>query len=93
MAVETPWFASKVEAPRCGVKRMFLALINGESITGSFSNTSRAAPEIVPSLSAMRSAFSSMIPPLAQLIICAVGFIIFKRSRSNRPTVESVFGT
>ncbi len=72
---------------------MLLAFTNGESVTGSLSNTSRAAPEIIPSLSATRRAFSSMMPPLAQLTICAVGFIIFKRSRSNKPTVESVFGT
>ena len=66
--------ASTVDAPKCGVTTIFSCAIKGESIGGSCSKTSNAALLINPSSKAFTRALSSMIPPLATLIICKLDF-------------------
>src|SRR5437870_620893 len=57
--------ASCVEAPRWGVNTVFGAARIGLPVGGSFSNTSRAAPAIVPDVSASARAASCTISPRA----------------------------
>ncbi|OQC71333.1 MAG: hypothetical protein BWX50_00480 [Euryarchaeota archaeon ADurb.Bin009] len=50
--------------------------MSGESVGGSDSKTSTAAPATLPLAIASASAFSSMIPPRAQLINRTPSFIV-----------------
>nr|WP_207955787.1 hypothetical protein [Rubrobacter marinus] len=61
-------WASTVLAPRWGVTTTFGRPKSGDSVVGSSLKTSRAAPAITPSLSALYSAVSSTIPPRATLM-------------------------
>mmetsp|Transcript_44891 Transcript_44891/g.111258 ORF Transcript_44891/g.111258 Transcript_44891/m.111258 type:complete len:261 (-) Transcript_44891:479-1261(-) len=87
--------ASSVEAPRCGVAMQRGCLMSGHSdcAGGSLSNTSSAAAAMWPELSASSSAFSSMIPPRAQLTIRAPGFIVARLPSLMSPRVSSSSGT
>ena len=68
-----------MEAPKCGVRIIFGADINGLSTgKGSDSNTSNAAPAILFSISTFDKSFSLIIPPLATLMILASFFIFIK---------------
>ena len=57
--------ASLVEAPRCGVTTTLSNAKSGESVVGSFANTSSAAPPRCPLSIALASASSSTMPPRA----------------------------
>ena len=68
-----------MEAPKCGVRIIFGADINGLSTgKGSDSNTSNAAPAILFSVSAFDKSSSLIIPPLATLMILAPFFIFIR---------------
>ncbi len=60
--------ASSVEAPRCGVTITLSNVSKSLSSGGSFSKTSRAQAAIIPDFKPLANAFSSTIPPRAQLI-------------------------
>ena len=97
-ATETPAFscASSVDAPRCGVTTTFGRLSSGKAVPsvagGSLVNTSRPAPAISPSVSAVYSASSSMRPPRATLTTNAVFFMRRNCSAPIMPVVSGVFG-
>ena len=79
--IETPSLASSVDAPRCGVNKIFFAFNNGLFfLIGSFSKTSIAAPAIKFLLRALAKSVSFINPPLATLIIRDVFFIILNLS-------------
>ena len=61
---------------------------SGDSVVGSVSNTSSAAPAITPSRTASASAASSTIPPRATLITRSVGLALSSRSRPISPAVS-----
>ena len=74
--METPSFASKVDAPKWGVSKIFLAEISlWFSSIGSLIKTSIAAPEIISWFNASAKSFSLIIPPLATFIIFDVFFV------------------
>ena len=74
-----------VAEPMCGTTSRFGASSSGWSGgSGSGSVTSSAAPAIVPSCSARRSASWSTTPPRAVLTSSAVGFIALERVASIR---------
>ena len=94
IAVLTPFFASSVEAPRCGVKITLGALINGLFFSiGSFENTSIAAPAILFFFRASAKSCSFMIPPRATLMILTLDFIKLKLSLLIKSLVLSFNGT
>lgn len=80
----------RVEAPMCGVMNTFSRPISGLPVGGSFSNTSRAAPAIVPFFTASASACSCTTSPRAQLIRYAVFFIMENCSGPTMPLVSGV---
>ena len=94
LATETPAFscASAVDAPRCGVRLMLSRPSNGESVGGSFTKTSRAAPAMRFEDSAWKRASSSMIPPRLQLTMRNVGLASANCSVPIIPMVSGVFG-
>ncbi len=85
-------WASRVLAPRWGVTTTASRPNSGDSVVGSRSNTSSAAPAITPSLTASARAASSTMPPLAALITRRVGFAFTSRSRPISPAVSAVLG-
>ena len=84
--------ASAVEAPKWGVKMMFSCSLSLDSLRGSSSNTSKAAPAIFPSAIASARADSSIVPPRAQLIMRALGFILLRDSLLMMWVVSLVLG-
>ena len=84
--------ASRVLAPRCGVATTLLKAKSGESVVGSFTYTSSAAPVMVPSLSAVARSCSSTMPPRATLTIRSDGFARFNIAVLIMPFVSFVFG-
>ena len=77
-----------VGAPRWGVSRRRRALGRGLSgALGSGVHTSRAAPAMVPLSSASTRSCSLIMPPRAQLMMRAVGFMVFSRPASMSPRV------
>ncbi len=81
--------ASRVLAPRCGVTTTTSSPNSGDSVVGSVSNTSSAAPAMTPSRMASASAASSTMPPRATLITRSVGLALSSRSRPIRPVVSA----
>ncbi len=65
---------------------------NGDAVVGSVTNTSMAAPAMMPSRTQSASACSSTMPPRATLITRNDGFAFSSRSRLMRPVVSFVFG-
>ena len=84
--------ASRVLAPKWGVATTLLNANNGESVVGSLTNTSSAAPAIVPLRSASARSSSFTIPPRATLTIRSDGFARFIISVLIMPLVSFVFG-
>ena len=84
--------ASRVRAPRCGVTTTLSSSNSGDSVVGSVTNTSSAAPAMMPSRIASASACSSTMPPRATLMTRSVGLAFSSRSRSMRPVVSLVLG-
>ena len=70
----------------------FSCCVSGVLFAGSSVNTSRAAFSILPSSSALIKASSSIIPPLATLMICKLGFALLKKSSFTSPLVFGVRG-
>ncbi len=94
MPTATAAWASSVEAPRCGVQMNPSSRRSGLSgDTGSFSNTSRAAPPTWPEASASASAFSSTSPPRAQFTRRTPFFICARLAAFTTLRVFSVSGT
>ena len=94
-ATSMPTFscASAVLAPRCGVRTMFGSERSGKSAGGgSTSYTSSAAAATWRLFSASYSAFSSMSPPRAQLMIRTPFFVFASRSALSMFFVSSVSG-
>ena len=75
--------ASLVDAPRCGVEMKFGVPNSGDSLAGSCTNTSSAAPATWPLSSAAFNAASSISPPRAQLMI-RTPFLVFARFSADR---------
>ncbi len=84
--------ASRVDAPRCGVTTTDGSSNSGDSVVGSVSNTSSAAPAITPSRMHSARSASSTMPPRATLIRRSAGFALTSRSRLMRPAVSLVLG-
>ena len=84
--------ASRVLAPRCGVTTICGIENNGDSVIGSLVNTSSAAPAMRPSLTAVASASSSIMPPRATLITRSSGFAFKNISRPMMPMVSLFLG-
>jgi len=63
------------------------------SVSGSLSKTSKAAPASLPSSTALTTSFSSTSPPLAQLMIRAVGLTLASCSAPISWVVVVVSGT
>ena len=94
MAIATFSCASKVDAPRCGVKITSSMPRRGLSCgVGSFSKTSSAAPDTMPSFMASNKSFSFTMPPLAQFISFTPRFIFEKAVLFTRFFVSFVSGT
>lgn len=77
-------WASRVDAPKWGVHKILEFWRSDGFLGGSSSKTSSAAPDTCPDWIAERSADSSMIPPLATLIILTpflhdISVLSFKR--------------
>ena len=66
--IDAASWASIVDAPRCGVKIILSKECKGESTSGSFSKTSKAAPAIFFLLKVLYKSFSFISPPLAAFI-------------------------
>ena len=84
--------ASRVLAPRCGVTTTFGNENSGESVTGSRSKTSNAAPAMSPSRKASKRSCSATMPPRATLITRNDGLAFRSRSRLMSPSVSLFFG-
>ena len=84
---------SRVAAPRWEVVMTFSNLHSGSSGSrGSFSQTSRAAPQISPVRRASTRAASSMTAPRASLTMMAFFFIFLNCSAPIMPRVSLVSG-
>ena len=84
--------ASRVLAPKWGVATTLLSANRGESVVGSLTKTSSAAPAMVPLRSASARWSSFTIPPRATLTMRSDGFARFNISASIIPLVSFVFG-
>ena len=84
--------ASRVLAPKCGVATTLLNVNSGDSVVGSFTKTSRAAPAMVPLRNASARSSSFTIPPRATLTMRSDGFARFIISVLIMPFVSFVFG-
>ncbi len=77
--------ASAVDAPRWGVTTTLSSSNSGDSVVGSCTNTSSAAPAMRPSRTASASAASSTIPPRAVLTMRRLGLAWVSSSAEIRP--------
>ena len=84
--------ASVVAAPRCGVQTTLSRPNRGESVAGSVSKTSSAAPATWPDLMASANAASSNRPPRAQLMMRTPCRVFASASRERMLRVASVSG-
>ena len=85
--------SSSVQAMECEVRMTFSIAASGElALSGSFSNTSSAAPAILPFCKASISAASSTIGPRAVLMSTASGFISANCGLPSKPRVCGVSG-
>ena len=92
-SIETPIWASTVDAPRCGVSVMPGTPRSGlSSASGSDVNTSMAAPATCPLFTASARSCSLMMPPRAQFTKRTPFFIFAMLSLLNISRVSFVSG-
>ena len=93
-SVATPAWASRVDAPICGVNATFGMLRNGlfSGNNGSWAHTSMPAAATLPDLRAAAKASTSIIAPRAAFTMYTPSFILAISSAPIMPRVSSVNG-